>query len=402
MRWGVLMLAMEKILELVNFICMIVRKEKYLKQMYSVYMISFIIITNAGLPSTSPLNSLARGISAFFLVILSANIFFMKYTPKEMIFICILGFFLIISYFNQQDMTLIRVFLLVVAFKRFDFYKLVKFDFKLKIIGLVIVICLHYADIFENVMIVRDESIRHSLGFIHPNRLAVFVCVIIFQWLVIKMHERKINLYKYLCIIIVAIITDIITGSRTILFITLLGILVSMCFYYIPTIIIKKNILNRIITVFIAPLCALMSYYSTVQFDSKYEIWMILDDFFSRRISMMNSLYNSYGVSIFGQEVYLVSARVAREQGIMWIVLDNAYMALAIRFGIIILILFLGLSVLLQEKLIKNQKFEIVMVFTCFAILGLTELQFYMIEFNFSLFAFIFLFQPNSNFHLNL
>jgi len=342
-------------------------------------------------------------VSLLFLLYLAASILFEKYTLKELVLICIIGLFLVLSYRNQPDTTLLRVFLLVIAFKNFDFYKLIKFDMKLKIIGVFTVIFLHFAGIFEDVYLVREDYIRHSLGFIHPNRLATYVCVIILQWLVLRMHERKITAYNYIVAIAIALITDAITGSRTTLIIMMLGIFTSFFFYYIPRLSIKRNVIVRAISVFIVPVLSLVSYYIASGFDVRLEGWRNLDVLLSWRVSQMNNIYNNYGLSMLGQEIHLISARVAREQGLDWIILDNAYMALAIRFGVIILIIFSILSIILQRRLLKGRKYELVMIANCFAVLGFTELQFYMIEFNFSLFAFIYLFQPNKqDLYINL
>lgn len=106
----------------------------------------------------------------------------------------------------------------------------------------------------------------------------------------------------------------------------------------------KKFILNILwLFQFFFPICALITLALTVLFGSRTSFWLLMNNLSSGRLVAWNYYFNTYGISIFGSSIDFNRGA-----------LDNAYMMLLLKYGIIsfitYLILFTFVSIYSYKK----------------------------------------------------
>ena len=111
----------------------------------------------------------------FFLILLQEE----KYKKQEFLKLLFLLILSIISYCVSKCNYILMSFLFVIACKKIDVKKVIKFDIKLKSLLIIITIIFYKIGLAENIIMYRENgTIRNSLGFSHPNSLGAFLFAI--------------------------------------------------------------------------------------------------------------------------------------------------------------------------------------------------------------------------------
>ena len=93
----------------------------------------------------------------------------------------------------------------------------------------------------------------------------------------------------------------------------------------------------------------------------------------SGRISLYKSIYNYYGVDIFGQQLPTLSKEFAERYFLQYHILDNVYLTLLINYGIVAISLSGIIIFSILSKAIKDKKYIFLVVVVCYLIFGITE-----------------------------
>lgn len=323
-------------------------------------------------------------------VVLAIFIIFMqneKYNIKRFILMCIVCVVLCINYFITKDNALIKIFFLVVAFKDLNFNKFIKVDLIIRGLCFTFVIILYKLQIIENIIIYRaDGTIRQSLGFSHPNALGAYIMSISFSYIYIR--YKNIKLRDVILLFLALIFATIYTDSRT----ATAGILLLFIFIALNKLV--KNKKNRRIVKKCIPLipvfCAILSVLCTLLYN-KYEFISDLDSILSKRIMYSNYFWKEYGVSMFGQDITTVSTVEAALYNLTPKILDNTYILVLIKYGIINFIIFNVLSFKSLKYLLKeNNKTSqmLVIILVVYYICGMLES--WLIKFSYNIFILYF------------
>jgi hypothetical protein len=213
---------------------------------------------------------------------------------------------------------------------------------------------------------IRFGMNRYNLGFVAPSSLGYYSFS--FSCYLVLCYRKKIN-YKFTLFNIAAlgILWFIVNCKTAVISIVLLWMLFIISQR-------KGKVFYNKFWIITPYLLGGISLYFTVAFNSSNSFHKALNNFFSLRISYQNRYFKNTGIHLFGNSTALTSLK--------GIYLDNSYMSLLLRFGVIIFVIVLwlysySLSVAIREK---NVNSVIVMLAALFY--GLMEMTLYSYSMN--------------------
>lgn len=340
--------------------------------------------TILGIP-TSTLNSMLNWL-IFVLLMFQILLLLPAYEKRELLIIVGISFPIVIATLLSDNKQILSAWMFIVAAKDESLDRIIHIAYKILMIMLPIVIILCMLGFIEdNTLIMRGVK-RYSLGFSHPNQLGVRV----FQLIVCHcyIYKEKLKTWNYLFIILAIVFIYAIPNSQTAcicMIILLFLLLIYKCMEKRKPFILEiytkclwigallMNVLSLILTfidIKANPILARINGWMSSRFSHGHKIWMM------------------YGVSFFGQKIY-VSEEERKLVDItekLW--LDNAYMSILLRHGIIVFLIFsIGYLWLIKYTSMQKQ-YILVIILSLYAIYGVMETILYQIAHNIFLLAF--------------
>ena len=272
----------------------------------------------------------------------------------------ILNFF--VYYISGEEKLLIN-YLFIICAKEIDIDKFIKYDAKLKIIFLIIVILLFYLGFTKNYNMIRPNGqIRYSMGFSHPNIFSTYVFSALAS-LFYVLYKNETNKKIFIMLLLFAICSIYyLADSRTII-LSLILLLIFNIFKFKPQILRKVQYLPLIL------LC--VSLIIGYKYNASNNIMSKTNELLSQRLYFMNKYLNNYSINLFGNKLEYISSIYGKENGIEAMILDNSYLLFILRYGIINTIVFGYLLINTLKKYSKENILNI--IFTVFLIYGLFE-----------------------------
>lgn len=306
-------------------------------------------------------------------------IFGRKYTKEELGIYAAVILLVILNVLKMRDRYVLASLLFFIAAGQIDIDQFVRFDIKLKLILLILIVGLCALGLIDNYSSIINGAYKQALGFSHPNTLASFSLLILLEYVYLRYNK----LCKWDAILIVATIAVIwqFTMSRTSVY-TFVVVLIFVVLEKRFSSFFQKPIcewLFSLLPMLCGALCLLLSwlYSKGVAFVIK------LDTIMTYRISAAQRMFERYGFSVIGQKVATRGTRSTEIAENTIFNADMAYMAIPIRYGVIIAFLLLLGYFFLSRRVLRCEKKELIMVMVYFSLLGIAETALYRISYNF-------------------
>ncbi len=305
-----------------------------------------------------------RAISIIFLIInlilQNQKIPFKSFVILIVSFVC-----LSISYFINESYTLLLGLCFILCYKNIDINNFMKFDMKLKIFLLVFVIVSWKLGIVSEVTMLRtDGTIRHSLGFSHPNSLGLNLFCICAE--IIYLYFEKLKLKHYFLIALSLYICNNICDSRS----ATLSLLILFGLFLLK----KFNLFkpNKNLKYLPVLLIALSFIFSIFFLKNPNNVFLKnLNHLISGRIRCSAEFLDYYGLNMFGHKFEFYGLWNVRGQKLT--VLDNSYMYLFLHYGIVNGLIITLYVISFINKLLKNEEYSKICYLISFLFIGLME-----------------------------
>lgn len=291
------------------------------------------------------------------------------YTLRENGIIFVFLVYGLFTFLISKDISTFLTILFILSAKNVNIKKIIGNMLVLRIIAFIMIIIASQMGylkdtgyyLFKNG--INTYTIRHSLGFYHPNSLAMFSFVIIAMYFIVR--KTKIFVVEYLVLSVFVLLIYLQSYSRT-------GLLCSFCliilFYFNQNNTFCSKLFNNKWIYKIPFFICIISVVMILLFSVLTKQITQLDLYMSGRFSLAHTYFNEYGLSLFGtvpSKYYVISGRT--------IVVDSAYAAFLIKNGIIgFALLSFALykfgKIMYQNRLKKEN-----LVLLCFALYGISE-----------------------------
>lgn len=314
---------------------------------------------------------------SLFLLFISILLKSKTYERKAFITIVLIGGILLISSFFSKDLMLVRIFLFIIAMKEMNFKKVIRYDFYVRIIFTIIVLLLYKLGLTNTLEFYRDGVIRNTLGFIHPNTFSVMVYTIVMEYIFI--YVSKFKLRTFLLLLLAFIFIDKVSDSRT----GELSLIVFMIMVLLDNVSTKTKKVAFKITKYVPLIMILISFIMIYLYKNNVVQIQKLNLILSGRIHYGQAFLDTYGIKLFGQEVKMFELIYSSINNLSSWVLDNSYLLLLIRYGLLCTIIFYK-AIVDSIKVIKNEysnSYLIYIVLT-YLIMGAFETSLIKLQYN--------------------
>ncbi|MBD5504854.1 MAG: hypothetical protein HDR09_14260 [Lachnospiraceae bacterium] len=376
-------------------------KKKYLKNFYIFIFIlwySTEIVFNTTLETIVgvPVKTINNVVNWLIFILLIAQIvLFQSYKKEELAIIIGITLPIIIATMLSGNRTVLSAWMLIVAMKNTDLDRIIHIAYRILLITIPMVIFFRIFGFIEDYTIMRGNLQRFSLGFAHPNQLGLRI----FQLILCNcyVNRDRLGILNY-CYIILAIIFTIKVPNSQTAYISLIVFLIFLLIYkYIEN---QKQIFMKLYTGSLLIGAVLLNIFSIILsfIDvNKYFILSQIDKWMAARFSWGHKVWQIYGTSFFGQRIYVYEEEV-RLIGLtrrLW--LDNAYLSLLLRYGILVFLIISISYIFLMRKMIVQKQYVLVIILFLYALYGTMESGLYQITHNIFLIAFAVLFYHKAN-----
>lgn len=271
-----------------------------------------------------------------------------------------------IGYVFSKDTTFIRLAFLIVCMYFIEFNKFVKFDIGLKVIILFTTIILNRFGIIPENIVYREDTItkRYSLGFTNPNVLALYLTTIMFEIFYILKDKYKILTTPFFIGIIIFI--NYVTNTRTSILV-LSAVLVFAILYSINKKTFAKIFENKFVKILIYALPIILTVITIIgtilnNIDSSKVV--VINKLFSNRLKLYAIFLDKFNISILGQPIPDILEKA---------VLDNAYLKILLKFGIITYVIFIIFAILSKKRAYQNKNYVALVLILLLECYGLME-----------------------------
>lgn len=281
-----------------------------------------------------------------------------KYKYNELIKISFVFILSLIFIFETKNYLFLKLILIIIISKNIEFDKRVSFDMKLRIIFLIAMYVMYLLGISEDVTALYKGKIRHSLGFSNPNVLGMHVFILCLE--IIYLSRNKLTISKLTICLIIILISNIYSGSRTIVYLFLFLLILLWLYkknnkiYYnklVRTIIIYSPLITTLVT------CIIYQLY----LDNNV-IALQLDNVLSGRLRNIKFFTTNYPITLFGNDIASANKTC-----------DTVAVYMLYAFGICGLSMYLIAFQELLKKLYKNKKLILIIIVYLFIIYGISE-----------------------------
>lgn len=313
-------------------------------------------------------------VAVIILIMLVAQIvFFQQYNIIELLIIGICSLPIVYATLNSNHNTMIATWIFIIAAKYIHFDTIIKIVYYVELVQTSLVIYLYESGIIPEYTMYRGSVLRHSLGFNHPNQLGIRIFLLVVCRCYIR--SKKFNLFDWSLIIAAALFVDKVANSKTSAYALVIMALI-MAFYELACLFGENLNMYSLIMIVIAAASNIASVSLSCIYIRSNAVLDALDKFMSRRFSNCYVTLRYYGFSWFGQEIRLIFSRPGIGKTYhFW--LDNAYMSILLRYGVIVFALFSALYIVTMIFAKRTGQHLLVAILCLYAIYGIMENNFF-------------------------
>lgn len=349
------------------------------------YLMENVTITNFKSFLGIPVGVIDRFVSYLVLGLLIIYvIFYNQYKRSEIILIALVSGIIIMTTINSDSNHMIALWLFLIASKNVDFRKIVSIAYYITLWVLIFTVVASLVGVIPDYTMHRGNFVRHSLGYGHVNVLGMKVFQTEIYYLLLNFRKRGKIFSIYLMMVFVALFSYYVPNSKTpVVLSVLLFILFSLY------LVLNNSRYQRLIymagLVFGAFMANVLSVVFCVGDFSGVGYYKVINRMLSSRFSLSHKAYVDFGTTWLGQTVYIsfIERINAGLRGTYF--LDNTYMILLIRYGIIFYLIFSIAYIAAMIIGLKTEKYMIVLVFFIYSIYGLMEPSMYRFSYNITL-----------------
>lgn len=317
------------------------------------------------------INSYGKILFAFCVLLLILKEFLgARFTSRDgvlaLVLIVVTGYFYM--YFGLTQ-TLLPIF--IYSARNMEVNKILRISYVVSLVMLVFIILSSYLGIIQNYIYYSALRERQYLGFRYALYPSSILCNIIF--LKVYLEKENISWLSLICLLAANYVLFQYTDSR-LTFILGVALIVFSA-------IMKKSqkfreiLLNRTF-IWSFLVLALLSIYATINYDYLSDWQSDLNEALGGRLSLGNSTLKFYGYGLFGKTLSL-SGNGLDENGMLntstYDYVDNLYVLLLLRAGIIFLFIFLVAMTIIMKKIYIQKDSYLYIIFILLAFHGIID-----------------------------
>lgn len=298
-----------------------------------------------------------------------------SFVKKKILLLAGITMLIFVSTVLSGDGALIFVWMFIAASKNKNWNKLIEIAYIILLVMVPVIAVLSLVGVIEDKTIAMRGVQRFSLGFSHPNQLGlrIFQLVIYHCYL----NKGKFGWLGYFFIILAIAFAYKIPNSQTACICLAVFLLLILAYKFIEGL--RPCILKTYARVLLTG-TVLVNVFSILlsAIDVNKNILLSkVNEWMSARFSLCHKVWQIYGISFLGQKVHITEKEreLAGVTEGLW--LDNAYVSILLRYGILVYLLFSIAYIWLVKYVISKKNYILVTILFLYALYGVMENGFY-------------------------
>ncbi len=345
-------------------------EEKLFLALWTFYSVFYFLFSVSELSLDYDVDFLYNWARDFTMILQVILLFYMNKNSIRKMMVCfaaLLLTFLVESAIGSRTFQITIVFILLAS--QIDFDKILRFDIKLKTALLVIIVGLCLFGVTLNYTDTINGNYKMSLGFGHPNTLTCYALILLVEWLCIRYKRMK--WYEWLLILAAWGLVMETGGGRTTGYTFLAIYVLFVLAAAVPKIFYTG--FSKVCFAVITPVMAVLSFVLAWLYQSGNALAVQLNSVITNRFSYASRFLDEYGIKLFGQKIQTVGTRQHLLTGEPSMILDNAYVRMAVNWGAVLFIIILVLFSAWFLRALKNNRVEIALFGLFFVVIGFAE-----------------------------
>ena len=307
------------------------------------------------------------------------------------------GFLFSIIVWRNSGANLILVMIaFILAAKNVSFDDIVKTYFNVNFWLLVVVIACSLLGVINNLSFVaQGRGTRYALGVIYPTDFAARILYLMLADA--YLNFRNLNTTRYLVYVLIALACKQVTDARLNFYCMLLLIIVSAIAqvaeqnYQLQ----QHDWTNSIVYTYwtFTPILSAIAIFGTYFYDPANNIYSKIDGMLSGRLTFGSMALQRYSVNLFGTKIkehgYGNNMKLFHQGINSYFFIDSSYMRLLIIFGLVALVVFIGISMFISIKNTLYGYYALPTILLIVAFSSVVEQHFMELTYNPFLLAFI-------------
>lgn len=307
------------------------------------------------------------------------------------------GFLFSIVVWRNSGANLILVMIaFILAAKNVSFDDIIKTYFNVNFWLLVIVIACSLLGVINNLsFIAQGRGTRYALGVIYPTDFAARILYLMLADA--YLNFRNLNTTRYLVYVLIALACKQVTDARLNFYCMLLLIIVSAIAqvaeqnYQLQ----QHDWTNSIVYTYwtFTPILSAIAIFGTYFYNPTNNIYSKIDGMLSGRLTFGSMALQRYSVNLFGTKIkehgYGNNMKLFHQGINSYFFIDSSYMRLLMIFGLIALVVFIGISMFISIKNTLYGYYALPAILLIVAFSSVVEQHFMELTYNPFLLAFI-------------
>ncbi|MCI8347218.1 MAG: hypothetical protein HFJ12_04650 [Bacilli bacterium] len=292
-----------------------------------------------------------------------------NYKVKSLLLSLLLVALSLITCYYSKDKNMLKLVILILTFKDINFEDFIKKDLTFKFILVLFVILCYFLNFTDNILVYREGILRNSFGFSHPNKLGLYLMMMCMDLFYIKRNKSLVfpNIFSFIICLFIYLFVD----SRTNLIVIFLCIVVIFINKFFKNKLIGNKMsefLSKNLFIFLTILSFVISY----KFSFHNHILAKLNHMLSNRLFLNHYFLNTYSLTLLGNDVVTTK----------YLILDNSYINILLRFGILFLIFMYFNFYSIMKKLYREKNYILIIIFIILLFYGFSESFLYKVSAN--------------------
>lgn len=323
-----------------------------------------------------------------------------NYSVKQLTSIIILSIITIGSFFQSKYGILIDTIFLIIGAKGISFNKIVRLHIYVSV-GIVILAMLGVKiGIIEHIVYYRNGKARYAFGSVYCTDFAARIFYITTSYAYLK--NKQIKFKDIVIFTILAWFIYTYCGARLDT-ISMILVIVSLLVYLLISSIkkdwiekVKLGFIEKTVLIYSIPICALISFYTTINYSIYNKTMVKLNSILSERLELGLLGIKKYGIKLLGQPVTMKGNGGTTKQITNYFFIDSSYLYIMLCYGLIVLFIVSIYFVCLNKRMINEGNLFFVWAVLIIAINSMVAHHFMDIAYNPFIISFLALIEKNS------
>ena len=305
-----------------------------------------------------------------YVLLLVRIVFFAAYRLDELI---VLGIVLLVSaaaFLGGGDDTLLELFLIAAAAKGISPRRLVTWFAVIKGAAMVLTPLLWKLGLLPALYYQNGSGSYNTYGFCHRNVVGANLVILCMAWFWLR--YRRLRLSDVIGWTAIGLLSYRLIYSRSCVLVILLISIAVYAFRRTEHVFFRHRSLAGIVGLIFLILLA-VSMIGMVFYDPSHSVWSALNTLLTKRLSYANYCFETYGLSLFGQEIPFVSSMQAQTTGEAKLILDNAYCRAVLCWGVLPSLMYFCIYGKLLAGAVRTKNGAALITLLLMAVYGISE-----------------------------